>query len=758
MKAWLTNSLAVIALLLCLMPTQAANAGSPKRGFAGGGINNTLATNAGWFYHWGLDKPNGAYDAKFVPMFWGGVNQAGINKVLGYEDTTHVLGFNEPERADQANLSVADAISKWQTLETGLAGSGIKLVSPAVSDTGTGQQWLSGFMSQANNLGLQVDAVAFHWYGVNNPNNPVGAANQLLGRVDSYHNTYGKPIWLTEFALHDWGGNYSDEAMREANRTFLEYVIPRLEARSYVESYSFYQWFSDAMLIEGAPLKPTIVGDAYIPSIETGETFNLAGQSQGDDRVYMKGGTVTNTGVAAPDAVRYLDVISGANTLTGTTDWGITSPGWVTVRDDAILRKVGNNELSISGVAVANQGSIDFLQGTTKLQRGAALVGTGTMSIGPAARLSLGSAPDTQGVALSQITNLHGGEIISNPIAAGMHSLDNLTTVHATATFLGAGTLRVNGPLVAPSPNNQGAGIVKDGVGTLLFNAVNTYAGNTTIKAGTLEVGVDGSIADSSHIEVQAAGVLDVSTHLDGFTVDAQTLSLAGQVVGSLNATSGATVVPSGSSNRIAGNLVVSDATVRVGGVGFHQSQPTRIHIDGDYSQQAAGTVELDLLDPETHDALAIGGHAALAGTLLVDEIASFAPEFGDAFTILTATGGISGAFDTVELPTLNAGQVFLLDYSTNAVRLTVAGSTADYDYDGDVDDADLALWQQAFGAEYDGLHGNHFLTWQREFTDSHSSFTQQTSVPEPRAVCYLLLGGLMLGLIRFPLSANDGL
>lgn len=33
---------------------------------------------------------------------------------------------------------------------------------------------MADFMNQATTQGLQVDAVAFHWYGVSNPNDPTG--------------------------------------------------------------------------------------------------------------------------------------------------------------------------------------------------------------------------------------------------------------------------------------------------------------------------------------------------------------------------------------------------------------------------------------------------------------------------------------------------------------------------------------------------------------------------------------------------------
>ena len=99
--------------------------------------------NAGWYYRWGPDKENiGNLDATFVPQIWGGyqATQSVIDMIKGYGGTEWVLGFNEPERTDQYNhLTPSQAVSLWQTISNGFAGSGIKLAGPAVSDTGDGQ-------------------------------------------------------------------------------------------------------------------------------------------------------------------------------------------------------------------------------------------------------------------------------------------------------------------------------------------------------------------------------------------------------------------------------------------------------------------------------------------------------------------------------------------------------------------------------------------------------------------------------------------
>jgi len=205
-----------IAAAVAGMFVDVAHAGilSSKRGFADSGASYGALQNsgAGWYYTWvtGAGSPGG-FDANFDPMFWNGPSQTTINNTLA-TNPQYILGFNEPERSDQANMTVAQAISSWTTISNSTVaynsahGTSIKLVSPAVADTGGatgGQQWLSSFMSQANSSGLKVDAVAFHWYDISSPTDPAGAASQFEGRVSSFHSSYNLPVFITEFAIHD---------------------------------------------------------------------------------------------------------------------------------------------------------------------------------------------------------------------------------------------------------------------------------------------------------------------------------------------------------------------------------------------------------------------------------------------------------------------------------------------------------------------------------------------------------------------------
>ncbi len=512
---------------------------NPKRGWADTTptVSELGATNVGWFYRWGLNRPSGNYDANFVPMFWGGgsVTTQNINQVISDGNITHVLGFNEPESSSQANMSVATAITKWQTLQDGFSGTGINLVSPGVSDNAAGQQWLADFMTEVDNQGLQVDAVAFHWYGVDNPNNPVGAANQLLNRVDSYHNTYGRPIWLTEFAIHDWGNNYTDEEIRVANEIFLEHVIPGLESRSYVEKFAFYNWFSDSALIEGDPLAPTIVGDPYVGTIKNGDTFDINGISHGNDAFYLKGGEITNSGPAQADAMRFLDALEGTSQISGVADWHVGNQGWVRVRTGATLRKTGANQIRWNETNVTNDGEIHVSGGTLQLEQNTIFTGGGLLRLDAGGTLSLGTAVDRSGVGLNQNLELRGGTVRANVIADGSHVLSASATVYGTSVFSGDGVLFATGPLLAPA-GGGGGGIIKEGTGTLYLTATNTYEGETVVKQGRLKLADTATLNNASLIRVQAGGTLDVTDFAAGYTLSGQNLKSAGQIDGSLHA------------------------------------------------------------------------------------------------------------------------------------------------------------------------------------------------------------------------------
>lgn len=203
-------------------------------------VGQLAALRAGWFYTWGadhgLDDP--PEDAQFVPMIWGKwglkdeVPPVITRLIEGRKAGRYecLLGFNEPDNKEQANMTVAEAIERWPKLMK----TGLRLGSPgAVQATGP---WMREFMKEVDKRKYRVDFVAVHWY---NPPN----ASALLGHLKNIHKLYGRPIWITEFAAADWKA-----PTREKNRygpgkvaEFMKRILPELEKLDYVKGYA---WFS----------------------------------------------------------------------------------------------------------------------------------------------------------------------------------------------------------------------------------------------------------------------------------------------------------------------------------------------------------------------------------------------------------------------------------------------------------------------------------------------------------------------------------
>lgn len=192
---------------------------------------NSLDVN--WFYNWGDRYPVAQPRAEFVPMIWGSgsLGRYAIERIqteLEYSGATDLLGFNEPDHPRQANMSVSRAIKLWPQLEE----AGLRLGSPApVQALG---EWLKEFMDEAAAKDLRVDFVAMHSYASPNP-------DSFLETVQSLHERYGKPVWITEFAVADWQATESSPSRySEADiLSFMEETVRGLRQMPFVERFAW---------------------------------------------------------------------------------------------------------------------------------------------------------------------------------------------------------------------------------------------------------------------------------------------------------------------------------------------------------------------------------------------------------------------------------------------------------------------------------------------------------------------------------------
>lgn len=126
----------------------------------------------------------------------------------------------------------------------------------------------------------------------------------------------------------------------------------------------------------------------------------------------------------------------------------------------------------------------------------------------------------------------------SGTAATGRVDLAGGTRTLTVANGAAAVDLRVAVPIV-------NGGLVKAGLGTMELTSASTYTGPTILQGGTLALGLNGSIASSPLVAIDAAATLDVRAKGSGSWLAAgQTLAGSGTVLGSVTFGAGTTLSP----------------------------------------------------------------------------------------------------------------------------------------------------------------------------------------------------------------------
>ncbi|MGC4853558.1 sigma-70 family RNA polymerase sigma factor [Micromonospora sp. DT4] len=202
------------------------------------GASQALANSkAGWYYSWGTQHPgiSTPRGATFVPMIRSAENVNAGELARARAAGPYLLGFNEPDLPEQANMTVDRALDLWPQLMA----TGSKLSSPAVAWGGADPQgWLDRFMTGAEARGHRVDFIALHWYGADFTT--AAAVNQLRQYLQAVYQRYKKPIWLTEFALIRYDGGRQVFPSQEQQAAFLTAATGMLGQLSYVQRYAWF--------------------------------------------------------------------------------------------------------------------------------------------------------------------------------------------------------------------------------------------------------------------------------------------------------------------------------------------------------------------------------------------------------------------------------------------------------------------------------------------------------------------------------------
>lgn len=191
-----------------------------KFGVAGGTEQSTKIIGASWFYTW--SSANNAQSVEFVPMIW---DETHINDKI-VSNSEYLLVFNEPDRPDQANISVEDAIILFYEIEEKYPNK--KLVSPAtINET----EWISKFLklfTEKYNRYPRLNALAFHCY-FHDADWCIDLGNKFIDLANKYNI---KEVWCTEFAfLEVYNKDYKNQ---------INIFVSWLESEQIIKRYAPY--------------------------------------------------------------------------------------------------------------------------------------------------------------------------------------------------------------------------------------------------------------------------------------------------------------------------------------------------------------------------------------------------------------------------------------------------------------------------------------------------------------------------------------
>ena len=241
---------------LSILSAYGADGKSFKRGFGENTLKyvedlEALKPGTSWFYDWGNEPPATLADyigsekgMEFIPQAWSNYDE---NKLRAYykahPNDRYLLGFNEPNFPDQANMLPSEAAENWHKLEALAKELNLILVGPAMNYAGKPlkdgkiwgpTEWMDAFIaSYKEKYGTEphYDYTAVHAYM------PDGAATMSL--INTFAERYGKKVWLTEFC--EWDESSSKTTTAETQMRTMIDKVQQLEKSDNVYRYAWFK-------------------------------------------------------------------------------------------------------------------------------------------------------------------------------------------------------------------------------------------------------------------------------------------------------------------------------------------------------------------------------------------------------------------------------------------------------------------------------------------------------------------------------------
>ncbi|MGE0874561.1 MAG: filamentous hemagglutinin N-terminal domain-containing protein [Burkholderiales bacterium] len=440
-------------------------------------------------------------------------------------------------------------------------------------------------------------------------------------------------------------------------------------------------------------------------------TYNLTGglTVSGSGTRVLNGPTFTVNNFNLPGGS--LDVQAGTLNLNGTT----------TIASGSTLMFSGGT-LSLGG-ALNNNGTFDVNTGTFNLGNGGTSTGTFDAASGTTINFSGGTHDLGDGSKLAGAGTIGytGGTLNINGSGSGTTIASGATLNANGRTFGGTGKIVNEGTFNLATSTVSGA---LDNKGTLNSAGASTVNGALDLTSGTLDLAAGGTLTKNGAAATWTGGAIaGTGSYTGGLafsgsgarTLDGPSFSLGAttlpggslKVQGGTLGFSGTATVASGATLEAAGGTITSTADIDVSGtlrmsggaltatsidvlsggtlsgtgtvdanvanagtVAVGASAGT-LTVDGDYTQAAAGVLNMELggtAQGTSYDLLKITGNASLGGTLKLGLIDGFTGAAGNVFDLLTYASR-SGDFSTFTLP---SGYTFSSAPNATFYRMTL--------------------------------------------------------------------------------------
>ncbi|KAH6644139.1 glycosyl hydrolase catalytic core-domain-containing protein [Boeremia exigua] len=219
-------------------PSGAPTYTGTKRGLAynDGELCASFGSNFGFAYNWAQTESKDV-GAPFIPMMHKLSDSTAEAWLANVEKAVKagskaVMGFNEPDHVDQANMSPEVACSAWKEYMNPIAASypDVTILGPSVTNGGApmGLDWLTRFHDGCPDA--IVHATNIHFYDIYEE----ATFDRFKAQVEKAAADYGKPVWITEFGLNP------GSASEEQAATFLKKAMDFCDSSSVVEGYSWF--------------------------------------------------------------------------------------------------------------------------------------------------------------------------------------------------------------------------------------------------------------------------------------------------------------------------------------------------------------------------------------------------------------------------------------------------------------------------------------------------------------------------------------